>query len=303
MISPFSLALVATSLLAIPTAAVPAVVPPAKVAGADSSPPAIASTTASTAPIPTGEKSEPKRGVAYNDPSFLSAFVGDGSNSTWCYNWGSIYKQGFESKSVEVPKDLEYVPMLWGTSDSFTLDWEKNANSAIGAGAEHLLAFNEPDHVNQSHIKPKDAAAAYRKFMNPFEGRALLGAPAVTNGPAKEDMGISWLEKFLGECGDCAINFIPIHWYDAADEGAFDRFKEHVAKAYKAGGNLPIWVTEFGVEGSDDQQEKFLEKAIPWLDGKDYVERYAYFMAKEGSLISDNALSTLGKAFALGKAV
>jgi hypothetical protein len=59
-----------------------------------------------------------------------------------------------------------------------------------------------------------------------------------------------------------------------------------------------VWITEFGASGSDDQVNTFLETVMPWLDSQSFVERYSYFMASEGKLISGGSLSTYGKTFA-----
>ena len=59
---------------------------------------------------------------------------------------------------------------------------------------------------------PAHAAASYKTWMQPFAGRAKLGAPAVTNGGSP--VGLTYLGYFIGNCTDCTIDFIPIHWYD-----------------------------------------------------------------------------------------
>jgi hypothetical protein len=86
-----------------------------------------------------------------------------------------------------------------------------------------------------------------------------------------------------------------IHWYDSATN--IDYFKSHVQQAHDISGK-PVWITEFGASGSDDQVNSFLKTVLPWLDEQDYVERYSYFMASEGKLISGGKLSTYGNTFA-----
>ena len=49
---------------------------------------------------------------------------------------------------------------------------------------------------------------------------------------------------------------------------------------------------------SEEEEITFLEEVLPWLDSQDYVHRYAYFMASEGSLISGRVLSRDGETFA-----
>jgi len=48
----------------------------------------------------------------------------------------------------------------------------------------------------------------------------------------------------------------------------------------------------------NEEEIAFLEEVLPWLDSQDYVHRYAYFMASEGSLISGRVLSRIGETFA-----
>lgn len=96
--------------------------------------------------------------------------------------------------------------MLWGIKPELTGAWERDASSWIAAGSEHLLAFNEPEIPGQSNINTTAAADAYRKYMQPFAGKAQLGAPAVSND------GRDWMTKFLAQCSGCTIDFVPIHW-------------------------------------------------------------------------------------------
>jgi hypothetical protein len=49
---------------------------------------------------------------------------------------------------------------------------------------------------------------------------------------------------------------------------------------------------------AEEEEIAFLEEVLPWLDSQDYVHRYAYFMASEGSLISGRVLSRVGETFA-----
>jgi hypothetical protein len=118
------------------------------------------------------------------------------------------------------------------------------------------------------------AAQAYMSYIQPFASKAKLSAPAVTNGGGS--IGLTYLSNFISNCSSCTINFVNIHWYDSATNFAY--FKSHVEQAYTAGGNRPVWITEFATTGTKDEQNTFLEVVIPWLDAQPYVERYAYFM-------------------------
>jgi hypothetical protein len=189
--------------------------------------------------------------------------------------------------------------MLWGLADSFTSVWNAAASSAIASGSSHLLSYNEPDLSTQSNIGYQAAAAGYMQYMQPFAGQAKLGSPAVTNGSPADGMGLGWLGNFIDSCDalGCTVDFVNIHWYNAATE--IQNFQDQVTQAYAAGGNRPVWITEIGASGTAAEQQTFLEAVMPWLEAQDFVERYAYFMVSDGSLISTgNTLSALGTTYA-----
>ncbi|KAM0155209.1 hypothetical protein ACHAQE_003706 [Botrytis cinerea] len=229
-----------------------------------------------------------KRGVAYNTADYVKQFTGS-SKVAWAYNWGSS-SDGLSASGIE------FVPLLWGLKSTFTGAWSAAASSAISSGSTHLMSFNEPDLSTQANIGASDAAAGYKTYMQPFAGKAKLGAPAVTNGASP--MGLTWLKSFLSSCSDCTIDFVCIHWYDSASNVAY--FKQYVQDAYTAGGNRPLWITEFQASGSTDEQNAFMKEVLPWLDASTMVDRYAWFMADTaagGLMSSTSALSTLGNTF------
>lgn len=237
-----------------------------------------------------------KRGLAYNDIALLSGFLRSGSHSSWCYNWES-------NPNGIVPPGVEYVPMLWGLDSKLTSTWDVAVKEALQLGSIHLLSFNEPDlgpPNAQSNIHPQDAADGYYEYTEKYAGRARLGSPAVTNGDPSSGMGLGWLARFLETCQNlgCTVDFIAIHWYGDDTASNVQNFKEHTLEAYAAGGHRPVWITEFGVPGSTAYQQAFLEEVIPWLDSQTFVERYAYFMVSNGSLISGNEVSALGYTYA-----
>ncbi|CAD6447118.1 8252d72c-cf3e-4bb8-9fff-2a99a2913438-CDS [Sclerotinia trifoliorum] len=229
-----------------------------------------------------------KRGVAYNTADYVKQFTGS-SKVAWAYNWGST-SDGLSTSGIE------YVPLLWGMKSTFTSAWSAAASSAIASGSKHLMSFNEPDLSTQANLGYADAAAGYKTYMQPFAGKAKLGAPAVTNGASP--MGLTWLKSFLSACTDCTIDFVCIHWYDSASN--IEYFKSYVQDAYTAGGNRPLWITEFQASGSTDQQNAFMEEVLPWLDASHMVDRYAWFMADTaagGLMSSGSSLSLLGNTF------
>ncbi|KAJ8058369.1 hypothetical protein OCU04_012561 [Sclerotinia nivalis] len=247
----------------------------------------VKASTAAVAPS-SSSSSGGKRGVAYNTADYVEQFGGS-SKVAWAYNWGST-SDGLSASGIE------YVPLLWGMKSTFTSAWSAAASSAIASGSKHLMSFNEPDLSTQANLGYADAAAGYKTYMQPFAGKAKLGAPAVTNGASP--MGLTWLKSFLSSCSDCTIDFVCIHWYDSASN--IDYFKSYVQDAYTAGGNRPLWITEFQASGTTDQQNAFMEEVLPWLDASNMVDRYAWFMADTaagGLMSSGSSLSMLGNTF------
>ncbi|KAF2835697.1 glycoside hydrolase family 128 protein, partial [Patellaria atrata CBS 101060] len=256
------------------------VVPSVPVSSSEAPVPSAAPTYAPTTP-----HSGSKRGLSYNDASLTECFENSGKIS-WAYNWGTT--------PDGLPSSFEYVPTMWGLKYDFPTIWAKNAQAAIDAGSTCLFSFNEPDHVDQSGLSVPDAVVAYKKHMQPFAGKARIGSPSVTDGPAP--MGLDYLDRFLSACSGCTVDFVNVHWYNSVNNVQY--FKDHVTKAHTMSGK-PVWVTEFGTtDGSPEQIAEFLREVMEWMDAQDFVERYAYFMAAEGKLVSGANLNTVGQAYA-----
>lgn len=242
-------------------------------------------TSAAAAPAASGSysgsSSGAKGGVAYNSPTNVTPFIGK-PNIGWCYNWAAA--------SGSIASGIEYIPTLWGQSSTST--WINSANTAIANGATAVIGFNEIDHPQQANLDASTAASLYKQYITtPYSGKVKLVSPSVTNGAAP--MGLTALANFMSACSDCGVQAINIHWYDTSSN--FEYFKSYVTGAYSQF-NLPIWITEFGT--TDGNDAAFLAQALPWLDSQSFVERYAYFMAEDGKLLTGGALNAAGTAYA-----
>ncbi|EPE08790.1 glycoside hydrolase [Ophiostoma piceae UAMH 11346] len=252
-----------------------------------------ANSTSSTATSSSFSSSSSTSSSLYTTSSSTSIYtpttLATSTKCSWSYNWG-------QTAASDASSDVEFIPMLWSPDHSST--WTESANAAISSGTTALLSFNECDNSGQCNLDAASAAAAHITYMNPYSGKAKIGAPAITNsGNAGE--GISWLTSFISACdGQCAIDFCPLHWYNAPDA---EEFLEHVSNVHAACGK-PVWITEFApISGSDSDIASFLETVMTALDSDtySYVERYSYFMAATGSLLtSSTSLSTYGETFA-----
>ncbi|GAB7349060.1 hypothetical protein MBLNU459_g8022t1 [Dothideomycetes sp. NU459] len=254
----------------------------------------ISASSSSASPV----KNAGKRGLAYNAVNLTRPFSLSGQNSqvSWAYNWNY---QEWDMNDFNTA--LDYVPMLWNNDPNVAKVWPTTAQQAIDLGSTALLSFNEPDWCGSgsSCMTVNASVAAYKASMQPFAGKALLGAPAVTN-VGGANYGLGWLEQFLGNCTSCQIDFIPIHWYSNKWAG-FNYFKQQVEAARAIAGGRPIWVTEFGLDSSDGTYsdadlQAFLKQAMAWMDTQSDVHRYAYFMDTPGMLITQDgsAMSDVG---------
>ena len=70
-----------------------------------------------------------------------------------------------------------------------------------------------------------------------------------------------------------------------------------MSDAIDACNGMPIWLTEFQKIGDEAQQKEFIELAIPFLEGESKIERYSYFMVKDGMMTTGGQLNEAGKAF------
>ncbi len=188
--------------------------------------------------------------------------------------------------------------MLWGLKLDFAQTWPGNAQKAINAGSKCLFSFNEPDLGSQANLSPQLAAQKHIELMNPFSGKALIGAPAITNSGAT-GQGISWLKQFFDSCGGkCAVDFVNIHIY-GVDTTTFLTHLRNVHDAF----NKPVWITEFAFDGSDDQINAQLKTVINEIETNptySFVQRYSYFMVGDGHLVKGNSVSSYGNTFAYG---
>lgn len=223
-----------------------------------------------------------KRGLAFNHVSAATPFA---NVASWGYDWSPL-------KDGKLPAGIEYVPMLWGT-DANHLNGYSDAIKSYGSNIKCLLGFNEPDLSSQSNMSPAAAAAAWKKYIQPYAGKLKLISPAVTNGAAP--LGLAWLDKFMSACSGCTIDAVAIHIYDSATN--VDYFKSYITGAYNRY-KKPIWVTEFAGSGTTAQQQQFIKTMTAWLDSQSFVHRYAYFADIEGSLVSGGSLTAIGKAYA-----
>jgi hypothetical protein len=228
------------------------------------------------APLTAAQSTSPKRGLCYvpstKYPSDDSIWTqGD---LTWYYNYKAQPSDAYKNN-----KNLQFVPMLWGASDSDTgTPFYDSVKSQIDGGANisYVLGFNEPDgtHSTGGSALPVDLAAArWKAEIEPLKKLGVkLGAPAVTGGAS----GWAWLQNFFTACdGGCTPDFIPVHWY-----GNFEGLASHIGQVMATYPNMTVWVTEYNLPNQDlKATQEFYNMSKNSMDGWDNLTHYSYFGA------------------------
>lgn len=198
-------------------------------------------------------------------------------NNSWFYRWNN---QGVSDLQ------REYVPMAWGygaaNDDNDIILYRSKYKTT------HILGFNEPDDCNgQSgqYNNMCDEATAVAIYENLMKTGLRMVSPACRQGAV-----FSWLNSFnqLAIENDIRIDVIAVHWYDwnsnpqnspnADPEDIFNRFKTYLNNVRTLYG-LPIWITEFNANKyrTTEVNKEFMELAIPYLESKNFIERYSWF--------------------------
>ena len=211
-----------------------------------------------------------KKGVGVWKFTGLEAALAD-VGASWYYNWAA------NDNDVPGPSGVEFVPMIWGKA---------NATDATIAQAEkesdgELLGFNEPDMGGQADMSVADALAAWPKLQ---ATGLRLGSPAVAYGG---DTAGGWLDRFMSGAKQKGyrVDFITLHWYGSDfSPASVQQFLGYVDAVHQRYGK-PIWITEFGLTNfsgtpkypSSAQLVAFIKGSTKGLQGRSYVERYAWF--------------------------
>lgn len=230
-----------------------------------------------------------KRGLAYNDVELANTFASNCQNCGWAYNW---------APSSGGIKGLNFIPTLWGDEDEKVKNFEASIDECLSNGAKAIFSFNEPDNGGQANMDPGRAASSHVKLLNGYSGKALIGAPSISNSGLPGE-GIAWLKSWVSACesAGCKYDFCNVHWYSEVEYG--ETLFEHLEAAHETCGGKPIWLTEFAPKGSDEAISGWLEETIPRLESLEYLDAYSYFMVSQGMLMtSPSELSSYGKVYA-----
>ena len=247
-----------------------------------------------------------KRGLAYghNSPQDLSVMAPD---INWWYNWSVVPEATVAS--VYGTYGFEFVPMTWnGSFDETAL----RQFLALHTDVKYLLAFNEPNFIQQANMTPSAVAAQWTRLESIANDYNLkIVGPAVNfcgtcvqeNGVTYTDP-IKYLDDFFTSCPNCKVDYIAIHCY----MNTVSALQWYVGLFKKYG--KPIWLTEFagweqnGNVNNLDDQINFMIGAVDMLETDPGVFRYSWFIGRGSGIYAYpyiDLLGSNGKLTALGQ--
>ncbi|CAH1796932.1 unnamed protein product [Owenia fusiformis] len=211
-----------------------------------------------------------KKGVAMSPKRTFCDDLKPFDNVKWWYDWRLtddwLVK---ECGSDYNPHGIERVPMQWGALKGPIKNFPKDA--------KYFLGFNEPNHIAEANILPKDAARMWRDYIqDAVPGDVKLVSPSAAPCGKCNMSPTKWFDEFFDECGrDCRVEYLATHIYSCnADqtmaylEGLWQRYKKE------------IWVTEFACPyaKSTDIALEYMAKILPMLEDAKYIFRYSWYV-------------------------
>ncbi|KAI4169179.1 MAG: hypothetical protein LQ343_005887 [Gyalolechia ehrenbergii] len=249
-------------------------------------------------PAPQALPFKTKRGViaSGNSQNELTAAIGTGKIS-WLGNW-------YSAPPPTIPSNIQFVPQNYNPDSDADGTFTKNAQAQIDSkGAKYFLSYGEPA---AAKLSVEEIVQLFKKSMQPFADIEISVSSPTT---LQNDNDFEWLEQFLQACEGCGIGFLAIHYMNTYNDGVAMELKNTLNRAHDLANKYKIpggvWLDNFEVVGSVEQQKGFLAEVVPWLDAQDWVKAYAYVpdeVGKAGSgpnfIDESGALNELGRFYA-----
>lgn len=220
-----------------------------------------------------------KRGLGYghHSPEDMAA-ISEGIS--WWYNWS--HAPDVQIADIYQNYGVEFVPMAWngGFDDQAMRDY-----IAAHPEVEYILAFNEPNFIDQANMTPSQAAAEWPRLeaiADEFNldivsvAMNFCGNCVSENGTTYTDP-VDYFDDFFAVCPDCRVDAISIHAY-MEDVGGIEWYLDLFRKYGR-----PIWMTEFSAWADTttvEEQQKFLVQTVDTLENDPDVARYAWFTGR-----------------------
>ncbi len=202
-------------------------------------------------------------------------------NCTWLYTW---------SADQSSKNNYEYVPEKW---QRYWPSWEQINNKE---NISHVIAYNEPDHTEQSNITVAQAIAQWPEFM---QSGLRIGSPACTEFS-------TWLYPFIDsiKARNYRCDYVVIHayWGGLSATQWYNNLKAIYQRTgrplwIKEWNNGATWTTEWWPDGYSEsltKQYNELKAILNVLDTASFVERYSIYnwVGYKRMLIADDGWVT-----------
>ncbi len=202
-------------------------------------------------------------------------------NCTWLYTW---------SADQSSKNNYEYVPEKW---QRYWPSWDEINNKE---NISHVIAYNEPDHTEQSNITVAQAVAQWPEFM---KSGLRIGSPACTEFS-------TWLYPFIDsiKARNYRCDYVVIHayWGGLSATQWYNNLKAIYQRTgrplwIKEWNNGANWTTEWWPDGySESLTKQFneLKAILNVMDTASFVERYSIYnwVGYKRMLISDDGWVT-----------
>ncbi|KAL8941308.1 MAG: hypothetical protein Q9216_002327 [Gyalolechia sp. 2 TL-2023] len=275
-------------------------VAPADVTSSSSAPASSSSSSPPPADAPSPQAGLPfktKRGIiaSGNTQNELTAAIGTGKIS-WLGNW-------YSAPPPTLPSTVQFVPQNYNPDSDADGTFTKNAEAQVAKGAKHLFSYGE---LAAGKLSVQQIVQLFKTSMQPFADNGISVSSPTT---LQNDNDFEWLEQFLQECQGCSVDFLAIHYMNTYNDGAAEELKKTLDRAHDLAVKYDIpggvWLDNFEVVGSVEQQKGFLQEVVPWMDEREWVKAYAYVpdeVGRAGSgpnfIDGSGALNELGRFYA-----
>jgi beta-glucanase (GH16 family)/PKD repeat protein len=220
-----------------------------------------------------------KRGLGYGTHSVDDMAVMS-KGISWWYNWS--IKPDLSIQNVYPQYGVEFVPMAWNGNFN---DAELRAYIAAHPDVKYILAFNEPNFIDQANMTPSQAVAQWPRLeaiANEFGLKIVSVAMnycgnCVTENGTTYYSPFDYFDDFFRLCPTCKVDALSIHAYMPDVNGI-----EWYVNEFKKYGK-PIWMTEFSawetVKTLDDQKRMLIQVVDSFENNAD-MQRYAWFTGR-----------------------
>lgn len=220
-----------------------------------------------------------KRGLGYGTHSVEDLAVMS-KGISWWYNWS--HSPDLAVKDVYQQYGVEFVPMAWNGNFN---DQAMRTYIAAHPDVKYILAFNEPNFIDQANMTPSQAVAQWPRLeaiANEFGLKIVSVAMnycgnCVTENGTTYYSPFDYFNDFFRLCPTCKVDAISIHAYMPDVNGV-----EWYVNEFKKYGK-PIWMTEFSawetVKTLDDQKRMLIQVVDSFENNAD-MQRYAWFTGR-----------------------